>query len=322
MLTSIYSAVEKDFASLYAFVNRDDEAQFSARLTPSTGKLDFNVDFYGRGLFPPDAYHSEGHQDSMGLCLYLALMKYLQGERFTVAVLDDVLMSVDVEHRREICRLLRREFPKTQFIMTTHDPIWLRHMRTEGLIAGRAAVQFRCWNVDEGPNCWDDRDIWTELGDHLKRSDVRAAAALLRHYLEYTATELCHRLRAPVAFRGDAQYELGELLPPAIARLRQLYGKGKESANSWSQKVKVEELATRAETFSRKVEASQAEQWEINAAVHYNAWGNFVRTDFEPVIRAFHDLVDEFTCTDCCEYLRVSPDRETPESLRCECESG
>src|SRR5712692_5151163 len=127
----MYADVEADFAGLYRFINRDDEAKFRAELVPSMGKLGFGVDFYGRGFFPPGAYHSEGHQDSMGLCLYLALMRYLQGSGFSLAVLDDVLMSVYAGHRREICTLLKTKFPDTQFIMTTHDPIWLRHMKTE-----------------------------------------------------------------------------------------------------------------------------------------------------------------------------------------------
>ena len=73
----------------------------------------------------------------MGLCLYLALMRHLQKDGFTFAVLDDVLMSVDTGHRREVCALFKKEFPNTQFILTTHDPIWLRHMKSEGLIVGR-----------------------------------------------------------------------------------------------------------------------------------------------------------------------------------------
>lgn len=67
VLTNIYESVQEDFARFYRIINREDEDKFTARLTPSTGKLGFNVDFYGRGLFPPGAYHSEGHQDGMGL---------------------------------------------------------------------------------------------------------------------------------------------------------------------------------------------------------------------------------------------------------------
>ncbi len=319
VLTGIYKAVEKDFASLYGFANRDDEGNFEARIVPSMGKLGFDVDFYGRGFFPPGAYHSEGHQDSMGLCLYLGLMRYLQGENFTFAVLDDVLMSVDAGHRREVCTLLKREFPKTQFIMTTHDPIWLRHMRTESLIGGRAAVQFRDWSVDHGPTQWDELDVWAEIDEQLVKNDVRAAASLLRHYLEYTSTELCHRLRASVEFRGDAQYQLGNLFPPAITRMRKLFSIAKEAANSWNQKEDIEKLTSRESKFSLLADKSNAEQWQVNVAVHYNSWDNLGKKDFEPVVKAFRDLLGGFTCLDCKEYLRVSPDRESPEAIRCEC---
>ncbi len=321
VLTEIYGAVENEFASFYGFVNRDDEDMFKAQLIPSMGKLGFNVDFYGRGFFPPGAYHSEGHQDGMGLCLYLALMKHLQGDKFTFAVLDDVLMSVDAGHRREVCTLLKNYFPNTQFIMTTHDPIWLRHMRTKGLTTGRSVVQFRNWSVDHGPTQWDDRDVWEEIDEYLQINDVRAASALLRHYLEYTSWELCHRLRAPVEFRGDAQYQLGELLPAAINQMRRLYGKAKEAANSYNQKESLIQLTTQESRFLNAAETSQVEQWQVNAAIHFNSWNNLGKGDFEPVPKAFRELLSAFTCSDpeCGEYLRISPDRETEDCFRCEC---
>ena len=146
-LNTIYQKVEHEFREFYRAINSDDESAFEAQLTPSIGKLGFDVNFYGRGFFPPGAYHSEGHQDGMGLCLYLALMKHLMGTGFTFAVLDDVLMSVDTGHRREVCALLKSAFPDTQFILTTHDGVWLRHMKTEGLIGAGEGVEFRKWNV-------------------------------------------------------------------------------------------------------------------------------------------------------------------------------
>jgi len=319
VLEGIYADVEKDFASLYGFINRTDEDKFKAKLIPSLGKLGFDVDFYGRGFFPPGAYHSEGHQDGMGLCLYLALMKHLQGDNFIFSVLDDVLMSVDSGHRREVCSLLKKQFPNTQFIMTTHDPIWLRHMRTEGIIGARSAVHFRNWSVDLGPTRWDARDVWTEIADDLKDSNVRAAASLLRHYLEYESAELCHRLRVPVEFRGDVQYQLGDLLPPAITRMRELYRRAKEAGNSWNQRETIEQLTEREAEFAKLAETSKAENWQVNVAVHYNSWDNLSKEDFAPVVKAFQDLLLGFTCKKCGEYLRVSPEREAAGSIRCEC---
>jgi RecF/RecN/SMC N terminal domain len=319
VLAALYAEVEKDFAALYGFVNRDDEDAFEAKLIPSLGKLGFDVDFYGRGFFPPGAYHSEGHQDGMGLCLYLALMRHLYGAEFTFAVLDDVLMSVDAGHRREVCALMKREFPNTQFVVTTHDPIWLRHMKTEGLIGSGSAVQFRCWNVDEGPTSWDDRDVWQEIDDDLAKDDVRSAAALLRHYLEYVSGELCHRLRAAVEYRGDARYQLGELLPAAVLRLRKLFKRAKEAASSWNQRELVEQLGARAAAFSEVVNKSKVEEWQVNVALHFNSWDNLEKGDFTPVAKAFRDLLEAFRCPDCGGFLRVSPEREAIEALRCTC---
>ena len=148
VLEGIYDAVAKEFTEFYKAIN-DDEGEFIGELKAEPAKLGFNVDFYGRGTFPPGAYHSEGHQDGMGLCLYLALMKHTLGDKFTFAVLDDVLMSVDVGHRREVCRLLKTKFPDTQFVLTTHDRVWLQYMKTEGLI--QSGQFFGGWNIDTGP---------------------------------------------------------------------------------------------------------------------------------------------------------------------------
>jgi len=318
-LESIYREVEVSFARYYRIINETDENNFTAKLIPSAGKLSLDVDFYGRGLFPPGAYHSEGHQDGMGICLYLALMNHLLGQHFTFAVLDDVLMSVDSGHRRQVCSLLKREFQNTQLIFTTHDEIWLRHMKTEGLIKGRNYAHFRNWSVDFGPTEWDDRDVWAEIEDHLSRNDVRAAAALLRHHLEHFAKEACDRLRANVEFRGDAQFMLGDLLPNATRALSDLFKKAKAAANSWGQKDVVERINSIDGVFAEAKSKTNFENWQINTAVHFNAWADLQKQDFAPVAAAFRSFTGAFACGNCSEMFFVSPVRGNKEALRCEC---
>jgi hypothetical protein len=317
-LDKIYKDVEQSFIEMYREINADED-KFKAQLTPSAGKLGFDVDFYGRGFFPPGAYHSEGHQDGMGLCLYLALMNHLLKDNFKFAVLDDVLMSVDSGHRREVTKMLKTRFPNVQFIMTTHDEIWLRTMKTIGLIVGRKFVHFRKWTVDLGPTEWDDRDVWKELDDYLSKNDVRAAAGLLRHYLEYISQEACQALRAHVEFRGDAQFELGGLLPNAILTFSKTLKKGKASAQSWSNKTDESNLTAMEDAFNKSKVASNVEQWQINPAVHYNQWANFHKNDFEPVVKAFNDLLGHLSCPNCHELLYIVPEKGDQQSLRCGC---
>lgn len=318
-LEGIYKNVEEFFSKLYRQINHDDEDAFQAHLRPSMGKLGFDVDFYGRGFFPPGAYHSEGHQDGMGLCLYLALMNHLAGPAFTFAVLDDVLMSVDSSHRREVSKLLREQFPHTQFILTTHDEIWLRHMKTVGLIEPKRFAHFRTWDVSVGPTEWDDRDAWDEIAAYLKRNDVRAAAALLRNYLEHFAKEACQELRAQVEFRGDAQFSLGDLLPNAVSKMKRHLKAAKASAQSWGKAEIVTEITAKEAELDRAVDASQLDQWQVNAAVHYNEWANLTKSDFEPVVGGYMNLTKHFTCGKCNGMLYATPAAGEVELLRCAC---
>jgi len=318
-LNKIYKDVEESFSRLYRLVNHDDEDNFKALLKPSMGKLGFDVDFYGRGFFPPGAYHSEGHQDGMGLCLYLALMSHLAGDAFIFAVLDDVLMSVDSGHRREVSRMLKSEFPNTQFVLTTHDEVWLKHMRSAGLVDGKQFAHFRTWNVDAGPTEWHGKDVWQELDELLAKNDVRAAAALLRNYLEYLSKELCQSLRASVEFRGDMQFTLGALLPNAIAKMKKLLKAGRVATESWGQSEKTAAIVAREESFNLATQASQAEQWQLNALVHYNEWANMHRDDFLYVVKAFRELENLFTCQKCNSTLYITPDVGEAEALTCLC---
>lgn len=318
-LVKIYKDVEKDFSDYYRIVNQDDEAEFEGRLTPSLGKLGFDVDFYGRGFFPPGAYHSEGHQDSMGLCLYLALMKHTLGKNFTFTILDDVLMSVDAGHRREICSLFKTKFPNTQFLMTTHDPIWLQHMTTEHIITSKSFVHFRKWTVNGGPIVWEGGEVWDEIKRDLDDDDVPSAAATLRRYLEYISGLLSHKLRASVEYRGDAQYDLGELLPAVIGGWRKLLAKAQESANSWNKKGESTRLCGIQKEFSSKVDKSQVEQWAINKSIHYNEWAQLKKQDFGPVVEAFKNMLACFRCDACGGLIYVSPGKGSKENLRCDC---
>ena len=322
-LEGVYKDVEGEFSSLYSAINNEDEGSFTAKLTPSIGKLGFDVDFYGRGHFPPGAYHSEGHQDAMGLCLYLALMKKLQGSNFRFAVLDDVLMSVDTDHRREVCNLLKQQFSDTQFVLTTHDEVWLKLMTTVGLIAQGNATRFSNWTPDLGPVEWRTRDVWTEIDNALKtNNDVHTAASLLRYYLEHVFREACDSLRARVEFKGDGRYELGDTLAPAVRRFRDLILDGVKVAEAWNQKDLADTLKSREKSLGDSFLVTNAEQWQVNPAVHYNEWANFAVNDFTPVVTAFRDLVQKFFCEKpecaCLFYLTTTPPK-TPDAVRCSC---
>jgi hypothetical protein len=319
VLEGIYKTVEKDFTDFYRLINSEDEGKFEGALKPSVGKLVFDVDFYGRGQFPPGAYHSEGHQDGMGLCLYLALMKHTLGSNFTFAVLDDVLMSVDSSHRREVCKLLKSQFPKVQFILTTHDPVWLQFMRTENLIG--KSVSFGSWSVDSGPQVWDDIDIWKDISDRLAKNEVAGAAAALRRYLEFISTILADNLRADVPFQSNGSYDLGDLMSPVLKAWRATLELARESAQSWANSSAQAAIVALEADAKAKIAKTQTEQWMINKAVHYNEWANLQSKELASLVAAFKDLLESLRCdnADCGGYAYVSPHKGDRQAWRCTC---
>lgn len=317
-LTTLYRTVETDFSKYYQKINSDDEGAFKAALKPEAGSLDLAVDFYGLGMFPPTAYHSEGHQDGMGVCLYLALVKQLLGTNFRYAVLDDVVMSVDANHRRQFCELLKTEFPNVQFIITTHDEVWARQMQSAGLITSKMQARFYGWTVDGGP-VYEQGDIWERIEGDLTKSDVHGAAHKLRRRLEAAAADIAEGIGGRVVYRGDANYDLSELLDAVKGRHSDLLKVAAVAAESWSDDVARQKVVALKQERIAVVPEQQGENWIINTLVHNNDWAQTSANDFRPVLDATRKFLDLFMCSnpDCGAWIHT--EGRPVGSLRCTC---
>jgi hypothetical protein len=256
----------------------------------------------------------------MGVCLYLALMKRLFADRFSLALLDDVVMSVDADHRVEFCKLLKQHFPATQFIITTHDRLWAEQIKSAGLVTSKTSVTFHSWTIDTGPLVESNEEIWVEINQALAKGKVDVAAGALRHHLEYVSRHLADQLGASPMFRADGNYELGELMPSVLERMDRLLGKAADSAQSWGKLEARDAIVERRAALAASKGATAVQQWAINKAVHFNEWANFGKKDFEPAVAAFRDLLDRFRCATCDSWLYVTPRRGPSDSLRCSCD--
>jgi len=319
VLKQLYDDVQDRFVELYRQLHGSDEANFVAKIEPGGAGIDFEVDFYGRGTHPPHALHSEGHQDSMGLCLYLALAEQLTKGLIDLVILDDVMMSVDADHRREVCHLLGTCFPDRQFLITTHDKTWANQLKSEGVVNSRRIIEFFNWSIDTGPQTNCEVDMWSQIEADVQKNDVSSAAAKLRRGSEAFFAMVCDYLKAQVAYSLAGRWELGDFLPAAIGQYRKLIKQAKKAAQSWGDNYKFEILNELDSTASQVFARCNAEQWAVNANVHYNAWANFSRNDFQPVVDAFQDLYGLFTCNKCGSMLRVATRGTVPVSVRCNC---
>jgi hypothetical protein len=316
-LEALYGKVEHRFSAFYRHINDGDEDGFRAALEPSAGKLDLSVDFYGIGMFPPGAYHSEGHQDGMGLSLYLALLEELMGGDLALVVLDDVITSVDIHHRRRLCGLLETEFPDVQFVITTHEPVWARTL-TSRLIKRKDSIEFLSWNVDSGPICAQHADTFQRVAEDLEAGDTSAAAAKLRRYLEYRLREAAEDLQSKVIFREDGAYNLSDFMSAVISRHRELLKKALASARSFK-RTDVEARVAELEVARLAAVADhETEQWALNKLVHYDPKVHLSAEEFAVTVEAAQGLLALLECATCATAIRAEgPGSAT--TLRCQC---
>jgi len=178
-----------------------------------TGSLLLTGEFHGR-RGDPRGHYSEGHLDSLGLCLFLAIRRlhHNQCPHLSLLVLDDVLHSVDGEHRRRTAKLIVTEFGDHQIIITTHDPLWFEYLKvaTRGISFLQRRVM--SWTIDDGPTISD----YVADYEWLVSTEGRGAPAATRiitagRLLEETLQNLCNNLGVPVPYRLKGDYTIDPL---------------------------------------------------------------------------------------------------------------
>lgn len=318
VLQATYDAIAGRLTDLYRRLHGQDEAQFQASISPTRAGLKLEVDFFGRGSHPPSALHSEGHQDSMGVCLFLALTEYLTGGHVPLLILDDVLMSVDQGHRRAVAEVLRDEFRDVQFVITTHDRVWWRQLQSLGVVARETAFEIRQWSIDDGPTLIENAGrMLAGAQAALTAGDVPRAAHQLRRAVEIHFRDICDGLGAPVRFRGDGSYGAGEFVLAANKRLAELLRLAKQAATSWGRSVdSIDQLDAARAQVSRSF---SEENWAVNPNIHYNDWADFSPEDFRGVLDAYTELFALYVCRTCGSTLWITEDGVKPTGLRCAC---
>lgn len=319
IVQSLYDSIRDQFVGLYRAIHNSDEDHFTATLEPKKAGIEFEVDFFGRGEFPPHALHSEGHQDSMGLCLYFALSNALTTGFIDLTILDDVVMSVDSEHRREICSIITKYYPKRQFLITTHDKTWAYQLKSSQVVKSKNLFEFFNWNINSGPTITYSQDLWEKIDQDLEKRDVNSAAAKLRRSSEAYFASVCDSLKAQIPYNISHRWDLGEYASSSKRQYSTLLKKAINSANSWNNDDLQSSLMELDSVKKQIYKKSEIEQWVINPTVHFTKWANLTPEDFRPVVDAFQDLWGLFSCPQCGNLLSVSFSSGSPVSVKCKC---
>lgn len=90
--------------------------------------IDIGLKFHGLKQESPRLTLSEGYRNSLGLCIFLAMAKR-EVAHDRPLFLDDVVVSLDRNHRGMIVELLGAYFSGRQVVVLTHDREWYTELR-------------------------------------------------------------------------------------------------------------------------------------------------------------------------------------------------
>jgi len=92
--------------------------------------IDIGLTFHDIKQDSPRLTLSEGNRNSLGLCIFLAMAKR-EADKDNPLLLDDVVVSLNRNHRGMIAELLQKQFAKRQIIIFTHDREWYTELRQQ-----------------------------------------------------------------------------------------------------------------------------------------------------------------------------------------------
>ncbi len=226
-IQEIYNIIQEDIEGFYSTLH-PNEPHKNIQLSVAFGRrasTELTMESFGRKGEDPRALASEGHLDSLGLCIFLAFVKKFN-ERCSLIVLDDVVTTLDTNHRENVCKLLIEQFGDKQLIVTTHDGVWYEELRAAqrayGVDGDFKNMVILGWNVDAGPTIRPYKPRWEIIEEKIADTDKHGAGNEGRQYLEWLLEEICEVMEASVPFRRSGRYRISELLVPAKKRLEKL----------------------------------------------------------------------------------------------------
>lgn len=262
------------------------------------GSVEISSSFHGT-VEHPLLHFSESHLDTLGLCFFLAARR-LEADTnpaFKLLVLDDVVHSVDADHRDRIARLLKEKFSDHQIVIVTHDSIFYQRLRS---IFGSSYeyIYFTNWSLEGGPvriqaSTDIDRITTAEIRNAMSPDELAGACG---RFGEWLFMQLDERLQVAVQARFSRPHDLGNLWPPLATKL-------KKQGSFESKKAIVDRI--------------DGSQWVRNkVGAHYNEPESPVTpAEVRELAEALSDLFEATFCPKCGNTIAKVDDK----TWQCEC---
>lgn len=221
----VLQAIAVNVGTLYEAVHPGEGLnKITLELDPNRrASLDIGASFGGQTGTPPQAYFSQSHLDTLGLCIFLALAALDKPEEITL-VFDDILASVDEPHVDRLIEMLYAEVIKFRHcVITTHYRPWREKLRWGWLKNGQCHfVELTKWTAVDGLQLIRSLPDVERLRKLLAETppDPQLVCAKAGVVLEAALDFLTQLYECSIPRRAGGRYTLGDLLPSVNKKLR------------------------------------------------------------------------------------------------------
>lgn len=308
VVQNLYDTIQEDISKFYSKLHPGEQPNnINLEVDPEKrASADLRIEYYDR-INDPRAYLSEGHLDSLGLCILLAFMKKYN-KNSPIVVLDDVVTTIDAGHRERVCDLVYTEFKDAQIFITTHDGIWKEQLVNYNRVYNANSICYEIvdYNSTMGPIIKRARSSWDKISNRLSEGDKYGAGNEGRRYLEEVLENICILFKAKLVYKGPSyHYNIQEMLDAAI-----------KSVQDKIEKSYVEEEIL---PLFHKLNSNK---FLANMASHNNKAIEEVAIDeIAQFCEVVHQLNNKFLCNSCGKKLYYSDEDKLLYCINPNCEN-
>lgn len=279
------------------------------------GSLNVSSRFESEQDVPPQAYYSEAHLDTLGICIFIALAER-DSAADTLLVLDDVMTSADEAHIQRFIEVIHDEI-KLPVLITTHYRPWRdRYRYAKGPTANIQLVELLSWSHTKGIRHTKTKLEIETLQDLLavEPIDRQGVASKTGILLEAALREICLLYRCKLPFEPEGRYHLAEYLGGLDSRLRGLLKCVSEAPSAGNSPSN--ETTTTLKQLLEAIEKTSFVRNQVGA--HFNLDGmNLTDDEVREFATATIALLDTLVCKGCGEL----PRRNQGSYFTCKCKA-
>jgi len=260
-------------------------------------------EFAGTDIKDPTWVYSDGHLDTVGLCIFLALRRFRSAQNGDpkIMVLDDVIISIDLGHSRRFLDLLKNSFEDHQVLILTHNGLFAHWCRT--LLPRLTRLEIKGWSLEGGPNVGDYDSARERVENAIVDGTAKEIAVALMELLDEWTAEARYEYQVAVPAKPGEQYTLGEIWDPLAARVKTI----------------AKYLKSDLDGVVGLLESLKDIPQVRNAlAGHYNDFAQeFPRGAIAAIAGDACKLVDALYCRECTAFVVPIGSRSNPSLMEC-----